>query len=140
MGWDSRAIAMLLCVACVAPACSAKRPVLYPNEVLEEVGREVSQTEVEECIQLAKESGADSSDAAEVAGSTAAGGAVGGATGAAAGAILGRVGPAAAAGAAVGGIAGLFRGLFRSREPNPVFRAFVERCLRDRGYEPIGWR
>ena len=42
--------------------------------------------------------------------------------------------------AAAGAIGGLFRGLFRSREPDPVFRNYVDQCLRERGYQPIGWR
>ena len=35
---------------------------------------------------------------------------------------------------------GLVRGLLRWREPDPVERRFVEQCLRERGYQPIGWR
>ena len=89
---------------------------------------------------LAKESGADSSRAGRVAGRSAAGAAVGAATGAAIGAVTGSVGRAAAGGAAGGGVLELFRGLFGSREPDPVYREFVEQCLRDKGYRPIGWR
>ena len=36
--------------------------------------------------------------------------------------------------AAAGATAGLIRGLFQTREPDPVFRGFVERCLRDVAY------
>jgi hypothetical protein len=25
-------------------------------------------------------------------------------------------------------------------DSDPVFRQFVEKCLRDKGYEPIGWK
>ena len=25
-------------------------------------------------------------------------------------------------------------------EPNPTYKAFVDRCLREQGYEPIGWQ
>jgi hypothetical protein len=32
------------------------------------------------------------------------------------------------------------RGIFRGRRNDPVFQRFVERCLRDRGFETIGWR
>ena len=42
---------------------------------------------------------------------------------------------------AAGGAAGvLTRGVIRSGDPDPTFRRFVEKCLRDKGYEPVGWR
>ena len=121
-------------------ACSQKRPVLYPNYHLQEVGDETAQTEIDECIRLAKEYGASSNSSGKVAKSTAGGGAVGAAGGAASGAVFGSVGRGAAAGAAGGAAVGCLHGLFRSREPDPVHRQFVERCLRDKGYEPIGWK
>ena len=121
-------------------ACSQKRPVLYPNYHLQQVGDETVQTEIDECIRSAKEYGASSSSSGKVAKSTAGGGAVGAAGGAATGAVLGSVGRGAAAGAAGGAAVGLVRGLFRSREPDPVFRRFVEKCLREKGYEPVGWK
>ena len=77
--------------------------------------------------------------ASTVAGSTAVGGGVGGATGAVGGAISGGVGLGAAVGAAMGATVGLFRGLFRASEPTPAYKSFMNRCLKDRGYESIGW-
>ena len=114
-----------------APGCAAKRPVLYPNPHLEAVGKEASQRDIDACIALAEESGADKSRAGEVAGNTAGGAAIGGATGAATGAITGAPGTGAAAGAAGGAILGFFRGLFGAREPDPVFANFVNQCLAD---------
>jgi hypothetical protein len=29
--------------------------------------------------------------------------------------------------------------MFTKSEPEPVYRNFVEKCLRDQGFEPIGW-
>lgn len=116
--------------------CSAKRPVLYTNES----SVPSAQQDIDKCIRLAKESGADINRTQEVVGSTVGGAAVGGATGAVAGSVYGNAGWAAGAGAALGATGGFFRGLFRWREPDPVFRGYVERCLRDRGYEPMGWR
>ena len=121
-------------------ACAAKRPVLYPNEHLEYVGKEAAEQDINDCMALAEANGVDSNRAGEVATSTAGGAAVGGATGAAAGAVTGNPARGAAAGAAGGATLGLFRGLYRSREPDPVFRNFVDKCLTERGYEPIGWR
>ena len=71
--------------------------------------------------------------------SGAVGGAIGGATGAVGGAILGRPGTGAALGAATGATAGLMRSLFRRDEPSQAYRGFVDRCLRERGYDPVGW-
>ena len=121
-------------------ACSQKRPVLYPNYHLQQVGDETAQTEIDDCMRSAKEYGTSSSSGGKVAKSTAGGGAVGAAGGAASGAVFGSVGRGAAAGAAGGAAVGCLQGLFRSPEPDPVFRQFVERCLRDKGYEPIGWK
>ena len=121
-------------------ACSQKRPVLYPNYHLQQVGNETAQTEIDDCVSFAKEYVASSNSSGKVAKSTARGGAVGAAGGAATGAVLGSIGRGAAAGAAGGAAVGCLQGLFRSPEPDPVFRQFVERCLRDKGYEPIGWK
>lgn len=121
--------------------CSTQRPVLYPNERLQQVGREAANADVDHCIALAEQEGAEaSSTGKKTAGRTIGGAAVGAATGAAVGAVVGSPGRGAAMGAAGGGTGGLLSGLFSSREPDPVHRAFVDRCLRDRGYEPMGWK
>ena len=78
---------------------------------------------------------------------TTTGAAVGAAAGAAAGAVGGAsgasVGVGAAAGAAGGAAAGttntFFRWIFGSSDPPPAYRAFVERQLREKGYDVIGW-
>ena len=121
-------------------ACSQKRPVLYPNYHLQQVSDETAQTDIDECMRSATEYGASSDSSGKVAKSTAKGGAIGAAGGAASGAVFGSVGRGAAAGAAGGAAVGCLQGLFRSREPDPVFRQFVDRCLREKGYEPIGWK
>jgi len=32
------------------------------------------------------------------------------------------------------------RGLFTKRDPPPLVKRFVARCLRQRGYELLGWQ
>jgi hypothetical protein len=137
-----RACILLLAlgVALWLSACADKRPVLYPNAHLQQVGNEVAQKDIDACIQYAKDSGAASGKEAEIAKDTAGGAAVGGAVGAATGAVLGSLGRGAAAGAAGGAAGGLTRGILKSGDPDPVFKNFVDRCLRERGYEPIGWK
>ena len=140
MSWPKTLKVLALSCLLLLVACSQKRPVLYPNYHLQEVGEETAQTEIDECISLAKEYGTSSSSSGKVAKSTAGGGAVGAAGGAATGAVFGSVGRGAAAGAAGGAAVGCLTGLFRSPEPDPVFRRFVEKCLLEKGYEPIGWK
>ena len=130
---------ILACVVFLL-ACSQKRPVLYPTDHLEQVEYEVVQADLDECMRLASEHGASSSSSGKVAKDTAEGAAVGAAGGAAAGAVLGSLGRGAAVGAAGGAAVALVRAIFRSSDPDPVFRQFVERCLREKGYEPIGWK
>ena len=125
-------------VLLVVVGCAAQKPVLYPNDHLERVGGAQAKQDIEECCQQADEY-VQSNPGKQIVGSTVVGGAAGGAVGAAGGAVLGDLGRGAAVGAATGATAGLIRGLFKASEPSPVYRNFVERCLRDRGYEPIGW-
>lgn len=129
---------LLLGAAALVVAC-AQRPVLYPNGQLAAVGRDVAERDIDACIEAAEAAGADSGEMESVAGSTAGGAGIGAAAGAASGAVRGRPGRGAAAGAAGGAAGGLVRGLFRGRGPDPVHRRFVEECLRERGYRPIGW-
>ena len=134
--WSALAAAAL---ACLAFGCRAYAPVLYPNAKLEQVYQEEVDRDIAFCEASAKEYTENPSRARRAAGDAAEGAVVGGATGAAAGAVLGSVGRGAGAGAAAGAAGGLVRGLFRGREPNPVYRRFVERCLGDKGYEVLGW-
>ncbi len=123
-----------------ALGCAQQRPVLYPNPYLKTVGQERAEADINDCIRLASEQGARGDASVQVAKETAEGGAVGGAVGAGVGAVFSSVGRGTGAGAAGGAAGALTRGLFRSSEPDPVFRGFVDRCLREKGYEPIGWR
>lgn len=113
---------------------------LYPNATYEAVGKSGAEEDVADCVALAEGADLEDSRATQVAKGTAASGATGGAAGAAAGAVVGRPGTAAAAGAAGAGAAAAMRGIFRSRERDPLFKRYVEQCLRDRGYQVIGWR
>lgn len=121
--------------------CARQRPVLYPNPYLSEVGNERAQADIDSCMRIAAEHGAEENKGEEIAKDTAAGAAIGAVAGAAIGAVLGdSVGRAAGAGAAGVGAATLTRKSIDSGEPDPVFRRFVEKCLQDKGYETIGWR
>jgi Glycine-zipper domain len=132
---------VLLGALAVAGCASAARPILYPNAHLSAVGRAQADADLAECRRLAEAAGASpgSGQGEQAARSGVVGGAIGGATGAAGGAVLGRPGTGAAVGAATGATAGFMRSLFKGSGPSPAYRGFVDRCLRERGYEPVGW-
>jgi outer membrane lipoprotein SlyB len=126
-------------------ACASQRPVLSSNDHLSRVGAEVGERDIDECIKQAKTrtDGVDASKDSVVAGA-ATGSVAGAAAGGATGAIFGHAGRGAAAGA-VGGVAGsltqaLLQGLFRPKPPQPSNQQVVESCLRQKGYEPSGWK
>lgn len=121
-------------------ACAGKQPVLYPNRALVSVGPELAEDDVERCVQSAEDYGLDTRRGERVAERTVARGAMGGAAGAAGGAVLGHPGTGAATGAAAGAAAGFVRGIFRSREPDPLHKRYVEICLRNEGYQVVGWK
>jgi hypothetical protein len=129
-------IIMLLGVGCTAP-----KPILYPNAHLQEVGEEVANRDIGECRQMAKDAGATESQgkSGQVAGSTTAGGAIGSAGGAVGGAVVGHPGRGAMVGAASGATVGFLRGLFRRSPSSNAYKQFVQRCLKERGYDPVGW-
>lgn len=140
--------AVTLLLVLVLAGCSTSRPTLYPNDQYNKVGAEQADQDVAACEAQAEEyvktGGQGSQKATEAARNTGVGAAVGAAGGAVGGAIGGNVGEGAAVGAASGATAGLlgtmFGWMFQRNEPDPVYRNFVEKCLRDKGYEPIGWQ
>ena len=131
--------ALLFAVIAMA-GCATQRPVLYPNAKLNQVGAEAAQRDVDDCIRFAEQSGVSHNAGGKVASRGAEGAAVGGAAGAAAGAVRGDLSQSAATGAAVGASAGATRGAIHSGEPGSVYKGFVQRCLRERGYDVIGWQ
>ena len=132
---------ILLAGLLLAAGCSAKRPVLYPNDHFRDVGREAAQKDIDECFELAAQQGLTEGDGGEEAAKRATErSATGAAAGAASGAARGDPGRGAAAGAAGAGAGSFMSGLFKSDEPDPVLRRFVERCLREKGYEVVGWK
>lgn len=132
----------------LAAGCASPRPVLYPNPAYERAGPVRAEQEIQLCMEqarayLGRSPGSAESRLGVVAGETARGAAAGAAVGAVAGAVSGEAARGAKIGAATGGTGEFLRGLFGSTRPHrldPIYVNFVERCLRDKGYEPIGWR
>lgn len=129
-------VVVLLAIGCAR----SLSPVLYPNETLNRAGRDQAERDIAACRALADE-WVHGTATRDVARGTAVGGAAGAAVGAVGGAVSGRgAGAGAAVGAATGATAGAIHGAVKQTEPTPVYRAYVERCLKDRGYDVIGWQ
>ncbi len=119
------------------------KPVFYPNAHLNEVGKSQAQEDAENCIASAKSAGLTPEDQDNATGRGAAKGAAVGATAGAVGAVVHGKGivrtvergvEGAVVGAATGAVAGSFH-----EKPSGTFRHFVNRCLKDKGFEVIGW-
>lgn len=137
-----RSVASVICVLAVSlSACAGPKPILYPNAHLQTVGQDTAKQDIAECREMAEAAGAKPGEgkAGQVAGSTAVGAGMGAAGGAVGGAIYGAAGHGSAIGAASGATIGLLRGLFSRPRPGQGYINFVDRCLKERGYEPVGW-
>jgi hypothetical protein len=132
---------LALVMALAVEGCASTRPVLYPNAHFNAVGAEAAARDIASCMALAESAGADAagSDAGQAAAGAAGGAAVGAAAGAVGGAVGGTAGSGAAIGAASGATAGLLHWLFSKPTRRPAFENFVNTCLQERGYQPVGW-
>jgi outer membrane lipoprotein SlyB len=134
------ALPILILFSLALIGCGAsQKPVLYPNNQLKTVGNAQAQRDIDDCMQTA-EAYVKKNQESKVAEGAVKGGAVGAATGAAIGAVTGNFGRSLAAGAAGGAAGGATYGAFKTAEPSPVYKNFVNKCLKDKGYEPIGWQ
>ena len=137
----SRVPLLVLAVALGLTGCaSSQSPILYPNAHLKQVGQEQAELDIAACRELASQY-VPSAAGKEIAKDTAVGAVGGAAVGAVAGAVSGHgAGRGAAIGAATGGTAGGVHGAAKQTAPSPVYKNFVDRCLREKGYEVIGWQ
>lgn len=129
---------LIFAVIFVLFGCAAQSPVLYPNEHLKNVGEVKAQSDIEECSHLA-EAYVKANPGAKVVGGAIVGGASGAVVGGAVGAVTGNLGRGLGVGAAAGAASGLVHGIYKASQPSPVYKAFVNKCLKEKGYEPIGW-
>ena len=139
----SRLAPAVVTLLMIAAGCAhSQSPVLYPNAKLKEAGKAQADAEISTCRSLADDYvSSGGATAKEIGKDTAAGGVGGAAVGSVAGAVSGGgAGRGAAIGAATGATAGAVHGTFKSSGPSPVYKNFVDRCLRERGYEVIGWQ
>ena len=134
--------ALLAGCATTGPSSPSARPVFYPNATLNLVGHVQAESDSDQCIRSAKGAGLtpEEKDNA-VAHGVAKGAAMGGVAGVVGGLVRGRPDRAienGVAGVAVGGSVGAVAGAFHEK-PSGTFRHYVQRCLKDKGYDVIGW-
>jgi uncharacterized protein YcfJ len=137
----SAAVLLSACASHGASSPSA-RPVFYPNATLNRVGEAQAQSDSDQCSSNAKNAGLtpDEKDNAVARGAVK-GAAIGGTVGAVSALVRGHPVQAVengVAGAAVGGAAGAVAGSFHEKA-NATYRHYVQRCLKDLGYDVIGW-
>lgn len=119
--------------------CAGPKPILYPNEYYETVGQEQVNRDIAECQALAEAHTSSGNKGKALAQDTAVGAGVGAASGAVIGTIQGSPGTGAGIGAAAGATGGLLRSLLRKSGPSQAYKNFVDTCLKERGYQPVGW-
>jgi hypothetical protein len=117
-----------------------QKPLLYPNAHLKQVGQAAAQGDIAQCEYLAQSGPTQRSTGKDAAVNTLGGAAAGAALGAIGGAIAGNAGTGAAAGAAVGGTLGIAKTAYDTSKPTENFKGYVDACLREKGYEVIGWQ
>jgi hypothetical protein len=119
---------------------------LASNEHLMRVGPDLAKRDIDDCMAQAKVTAPESggSGGGNAVADAATGSVAGAAAGGAGGAIFGNAGQGAAAGALGGAVGSLtqafLQGLFRPKPPQPSHAQLVNSCLRQKGYEPVGWR
>ncbi|MDJ0851827.1 MAG: hypothetical protein QNK04_25900 [Myxococcota bacterium] len=143
------AILLVLALTAGSLACASggsgrgwqnRRPQLYPNDHYRDVGAETAQMDIAQCMARADMGAPQESTARDATVNTVGGAAGGAALGAIGGAIAGNAGTGAATGAAVGAAAGIGKTVYDKRKPSETYQGYVDACLREKGYEVIGWK
>lgn len=137
-------IVFAVLVVSIFAGCSAsqsvRKPTFYPNKHYKRVGDAQVEKDVEACSARADQFVAKADRRKKVASTTLKRSAVGSAVGATAGSFSGHAGRGAGIGASTGAILGLVGGFGDAAKPNVTHERFIERCLRERGYDVIGWQ
>ena len=106
---------------------------------VQQEGQTQARRDTDDCMALADSYSVSRTRDGEVSSKATSGALIGGATAGAWGIVRGDAGERALAGALAGGTAGAVKGGVDSTRISPTFQRFVDRCLRERGYEVIGW-
>lgn len=135
----SRSLLLLLLLLLAGCATDSKRPLFYFGSYQVPVSKAQSERDTNECMALARQAGVPENRDGEVAKKAASGTLLGGIAAGAWSLVRGNGSENMLAGAVAGGATGAAKGAIDSTEQSPIFRKYVERCLRERGYDVIGW-
>ncbi|OUR96932.1 cell envelope biogenesis protein OmpA [Halobacteriovorax marinus] len=124
----------LLVLLLVLTSCSSS-PVLYPNKRYEKVGKAIADGDIDKCMGKADKFLA-SKKGKKILKGAGKGSIIGGVVGVVTGALSGNIVRGATHGAAIGAAAG---GASAGVSRDQLRESFVNRCLRRKGYEVIGW-
>lgn len=130
-------------IALLLAGCAAPMPVVYRESALNDAAAQRVERDVAACrTQADRVFGANANDARSVARTGAKYGLADFFEEAAEALVEGsrRAWEKARAGAAGGAANAITKLLFDWREPDPVYRKYVERCLERRGHDVLGWR
>lgn len=134
----------ILLIAIGLTACAGPEPILKSNTRIQLYGKDQAERDVAVCGEKAERAGLQ--HGTNRSGNASAGATLGIVGGAAVGASTGLIGGptgiaiGAAAGGAVGGVLGFLAGTYKPLQPQPDYADFVERCLKEKGYETTGWQ
>ncbi|MDD5628093.1 MAG: hypothetical protein PHU21_03445 [Elusimicrobia bacterium] len=134
-----RSLSALILSLVLAAGCSSPQIKLYPDERYRSLPQETVQKDIADCEAKAKEF-VKSHKGQMVAKRTGGGAIFGAVIGVIFGAFTGDYGRAVSQGAAVGAASGLAGGAVEANSPDGMHRRFVEYCLMDKGYRPMGWK
>ena len=109
-----RHLALIGLSSIIIAACIKERPALYPNELVRAGGAAAAEREIDDCMQRAEDF-VDKAKRGEVIFEEN---------------ITGSRGLS-------GGMA--LESNFK-QDPTPTYRTYVNRCLRQKGYEPLAWK
>ena len=127
---------LFLGILFLAISCSS-RPVLYPNARFHQVGEEVAQQDVDRCLQESESYLAKYNSKAKKVATGAGKGAIAGTVmGGVSGLLFGNAGRSLVGGAVIGAAGGATA---EALSPDEIKRSYVQQCLRDKGYQVIGW-
>lgn len=124
----------LLIILLTVASCASK-PKLYPNSKLKEVGKEVAQKDIDQCI-AEGDLYLETSEAKRITKGAGKGAVVGAAMGAVFGAFTGNLGSGIVRGGAVGAAGG---GAATAMSPDQLKQRYVNHCLSEKGYHVLGW-
>ena len=117
---DGKNLATLITMMGLIACSTVQSPVLYPNAHLQRVGQAQADSDIATCRDLSSQY-VESTAGKDIAKNTAIGTVGGAAVGAAGGAVSGR-------------------GTAKQIGPSRVYKSYVNRCLREKGYDVIGWQ